>query len=318
VAENQEIVKQEPQKIQTISQDISSYASYLDTAKFNQIWRVANVFAASKAVPEHYQNKPNDCFIAFAIAERLRQDPFMFMQKTFVVKGKMGYEAQEIIALANTRGVFEGPIDWKFSGEGKTRSCTAFAVMKSDGKPRSSTVTWDMVEKEGWNKNPKWLTMTDHMFKYRSASFLIGEVCPEVKMGMYTKEELEDIESGPEYKPTEKVSSLDEKLKRKKITSEVQNFAQPEIDKENELEDLKHEQELAEIDQFTKPVPSEAQNPSQYAPETKNSPASDIPASQRYECGKCGMYFEKPAGLNKNMCPKLHVPITDRWNPDKK
>ncbi|MBE3145252.1 MAG: hypothetical protein IMZ61_15240 [Planctomycetes bacterium] len=222
MTDNQDIVKQEPQKNLTISYDESPYASFLDTAKFNQIWRVANMFAGSKTVPEHYQGKPNDCFIAFVIAERLRQDPFMFMQKSYVVKGKLGYEAQEIIALANTRGVFQGPIDWTIEGAGKAKKCTAFATMKSDGKVRSSTVSWEMVEAEGWNKNPKWTTMTDHMFKYRSASFLISEVCPEVKMGMYSKEELQDMEY---QSPTPKalpVSNLEGRL-TKQIPSVQKN-----------------------------------------------------------------------------------------------
>ena len=185
--------------------------------------------------------------------------------------------------------------------------------------------------------------MTDHMFKYRSAAFLIGEVCPEVKMGMYTKEELEDIESSPEYKPTEKVSGLDEKLNRKKVASVQQEPTAEEtakqlVEAESHVEDILPDTETpksapkpaptdaeiqaelekaaledAEIAEFAKPVSQDAQNTAQDARTSKNSPSTDIPASERYFCKECDDTFAKPAGLNKDMCPKLHKNIVDRW-----
>lgn len=298
MAEN-EIVKKEDNKIQTVSVDASSYSSFLDTAKFNQIWRAANMFAGSMTVPKHYQGKPNDCFIAFVIAERLRQDPFMFMQKTYIVSGKLGYEAQEIIALANSRGVFAGPINWKFSGEGKNRSCTAFATVKADGKVRESTLTWETVEKEGWAKNPKWHTMTDHMFKYRSASFLISEVCPEVKMGMYTKEELEDIEGQPE-KTDHRLpeSSLNERLSKK-----VDNTAvEPEPETSNPVDETSTEEQGGDIQE---PDTAPADEPEQ--------PASEIGPEERFYCRDCEAVFPNPTGKSKNKCPKcFSLEVVDR------
>jgi hypothetical protein len=323
VAENQEIVKQEPKPPQTIAVDDSSFSSYLDTAKFNQLYRVANVFAASDIVPEHYRNKPANCFLALQMATRLEIEPMMFIQNSYIVHGKPGLQAVVSIALVNSRGPFTGPIQWKFAGtiKDKTRQCTAYATHKVTGEVCEVTVSWAMVEAEGWNKKTgsKWLSIPDLMFQYRSASFLAKLYCPEVILGLPTAEELQDIEAGDDYKPTEKVSSLDEKLNRKKITSEVQNVetvSVKSVDEQGntgpELIDQKAA-ELSEIDQFSKPVPPDAKNTQQDAQESK------IPAEERYYCKECGEAFVKPAGLKKDMCPKLHKPIIDRWaKADKK
>jgi hypothetical protein len=173
------------------------------------------------------------------------------------------------------------------------------------------------------------------MFKYRSASFLIGEVCPEVKMGMYTKEELEDIESSDQYKPTEKVSSLDEKLNRKKIASfqkeptaeeTAKQLAEAEVHAAEILPDTEHpkpepkpaptdaeiQAELdaaaladAEIEEFAVPVPPKAQN-------TKQDARGELKPC-RYLCNACSNESDALAGPKKDLCRKcLSNDIVDR------
>lgn len=192
-----EIARPAPQKITTTAVDDSEFACFLDTAKFNQLWRVAQVFAGSELVPAHYRGKPNNCFVAMQMSIRLNVDPMMFMQNTFVIQGTPGMEAKLVIALINARGPFEGPVQWKFSGEGPTRACTAYAKHKATGEVCQATVTWEMATKEGWTtkKGSKWQTMPDLMFQYRSAAFLGRLHCPECLMGMKTTDELIDIKA---------------------------------------------------------------------------------------------------------------------------
>ena len=51
-----------------------------------------------------------------------------------------------------------------------------------------------MAKDEGWlGKNgSKWKTMPQLMLRYRAASFFSSLNCPELTMGIYTKEEIED------------------------------------------------------------------------------------------------------------------------------
>jgi hypothetical protein len=185
--------------------DESQFANLLDTARFDHMYRVANIFAASDMVPQQFRQKPADCFIAIQMAVRLGVDPFMFMQKTYVVGGKPGMEAQLAIALVNARGPFKGSIQWKLEGEGMTRQATAYAHHKDTGELCECTVSMAIAQAEGWlgKGGSKWKTMPDQMLRYRSAAWLARLYAPECLMGMQTLDELEDIDA-----PAPSIASL--------------------------------------------------------------------------------------------------------------
>ncbi len=181
------------ESVKLVSLDDGEFSSLLDTAKFEQMWRVAKLFSASELVPKHYRGKTADSFIAIQSAFRLNVDPMVFMQNTYVVHGTLGMEGKLVIALINKNGPFSEPVQWKFEGSGKMRKCTAFGTLVKGGGLCEAVVDWKMVESEGWDKNAKWLSMPDLMFRYRSASFLGRLYCPEVLIGMQTIDELVDV-----------------------------------------------------------------------------------------------------------------------------
>jgi hypothetical protein len=211
--QKQEITKVPKAKPMVV--DDSEFSMLLDTNKFEHAWRVANVLCKSDLVPQQYKNKPENCVLALNWATRLEIDPIQLMQKTYIIQGKPGMEAQLVIALVNERGPFEAPIQYRLQGEGENRSCTAFATHKTSKEVCEATVTWAMVTKEGWNKKAgsKWLTMPDQMFRYRSATFLARLYCPEVILGFSTKEELEDVAGVEERKNEVVVSPLQQRIK---------------------------------------------------------------------------------------------------------
>lgn len=174
----------------------------MNPQQFEHVQRVAKVYATSNIVPQQYQNNLANCIIAMEIAHRLKVNAFMFMQNSFVVSGKPGLEAKLAIALCNQRGPFRGPIRFRFTGsnEDRTRACTAYASHKN-GDVCECTVSWQEVQKEGWDRKSgsKWLTMPDQMFAYRSAAWLIRRYCPEVIMGLPTNDELADVYGDTRY-----------------------------------------------------------------------------------------------------------------------
>jgi hypothetical protein len=197
MAEQEAITSEKPTLTpeQMVVHDTSEYAMLFDSAKFNQAWRVASAFASSGLVPDHFKNNPAGVFVVLHMATRLALDPFMALQKVYMVHGRPGMEAQLIIALVNARGPFQGPIQWETNGEGDRRQWTAYAIHKTTGERCEATVTWAMVTAEGWaTKNgSKWLTIPDLMGRYRSATFLARLFCPEVILGLSTADELEDM-----------------------------------------------------------------------------------------------------------------------------
>lgn len=158
-----------------------------------ELWKLAKIFASSDFIPEHYRRKPENCFIALYTAKQLKVEPLAFMRHTYVVHGNIGIDGQMVIALANQRG-FSRPIDWRIEGKGEQMKCTAFATTKGN-KEVSLVLTWDTVKKEGWTRNPKWLSMPEQMFRYRTATFLTRAYCPQVLLGLPRPvDELEDTE----------------------------------------------------------------------------------------------------------------------------
>jgi len=183
----------QPERIVVV--DNSEFSAYLDSAKFDHLWRVANVFSRSDIVPDQYRGKPENCMISLAMAVRVGIDPMMMMQNSYIVHGRPGIEAKLAIALINSSGTFEGPLEYKYSGNGMERACTAYATSKTNGGVCEQTVTMKIAQAEGWydKKGSKWKTMPDLMLAYRSAMFLARLYCPEVLMGMQTAEELHDV-----------------------------------------------------------------------------------------------------------------------------
>jgi hypothetical protein len=174
-------------------QAVNSNEMLFNVQMFEHAQRVSKLFATSSMVPDHFKNNVGNCFIALNIASRMQLDPFMVMQKMYIIHGKPGIESQLIIALINKSGLFT-PLQYRMEGEDKEMKCTAYATHNETGEVCSQTVTWDMVEAEGWNKKPgsKWNTLPELMFRYRAAAFFARVYCPEVIMGMKTSEELHD------------------------------------------------------------------------------------------------------------------------------
>jgi hypothetical protein len=155
--------------------------------------RAAELFAQSDLVPTHYRNKPANCFIAINRAQRLGIDEMYFLEKTFIVGGKLGMAAELAIELANASGRFRGQIKFRLFGEGEARGCTAFATLASDGETVENTVTYAMAKADGWTKNNKWNSLRDQMLQYRAGVFLTRLYAGGALGGMYTREELEDV-----------------------------------------------------------------------------------------------------------------------------
>jgi hypothetical protein len=179
--------------------DNGEFSNLMDSARFNQMWRVAVAFSKSKMIPQHFQGEPESVFVILQMAFRMGIDPMLLLQGTYMVHGRPGMEAKLIIALVNARGPFTGPISWRLEGSGENRKCTAYATHKETGQICEAEVTWEMVKKEGWaSKNgSKWLTLPDLMFKYRSATFLARLYAPEVIFGLSTVDEIEDFTDRP-------------------------------------------------------------------------------------------------------------------------
>lgn len=173
-----------------------------DKKAFDQVARVANMLSKSTIVPQNYQGKPEDCFIAVEMAARMNTSPIFIMQNLYVVKGKPSWAGQACMAMINACGKFKSVKHVYTGTKGTdTRGCYVTAIRVSDGENVNGTeVTMKMAKDEGWITNSKWKNMPEQMLGYRAASFFARMYCPEALMGLQTYEEVLDAE--PQQKTT--------------------------------------------------------------------------------------------------------------------
>lgn len=195
---------------------------FFNVQAFEHAQRVARVFAEATMVPEHFRSNIGNCLIALNYADRLGADPFMLMQNMCIVHNKPGLEAKLVIALVNNCGRFD-PIEFEEIGDlndpkNDADGCVAFAKELKSGKTlKGPKVDWRMVKAEGWlgKSGSKWKTMAPLMFRYRAASYFARIYCPDVLLGLQTKEELYDTiemapsKNGDSYAPTNVVSNAE-------------------------------------------------------------------------------------------------------------
>lgn len=162
---------------------------------FKMAWQMSQALAESTVVPSTFQKNPANCLIAVEQANRLNMSPFMVMQNLYVIQGKPSWSSKFLIAMINGSKKFDAELqyDEKKDANGKPYSCLAWTT-KNGRRIEGMEVTMDMAKEEGWlaKNGSKWKTLPALMLRYRAASFFASLNCPELTLGIYTKEEIED------------------------------------------------------------------------------------------------------------------------------
>jgi hypothetical protein len=168
-------------------------------SKMNQIFRVAEIMATGKTtIPEHLRNSPGDCMAVCLQAAQWAMNPFAVGQKTHLVSGRLGYEAQLVIAVVNTRAPIQGRLRFVWEGDwinvnGKTSkdehlAVTCFATFHGDTEPVTHRVS---MAQAGVRNSPLWEHDPKMQLAYLCAKRWARLHCPDVILGVYTPDELE-------------------------------------------------------------------------------------------------------------------------------
>lgn len=180
----QEVAVKKPDRI--ISVDTSDNQLILDTGKFEQAYRAAQLMASSTLVPKHLQGKPSDCFLVINQAMKWACDPFSLAQHTYIVHGKLGYEGKAVASAINTHPALGTRLNYAYAGEGKDREVTVTATLKNEARPREVKIKVKDVKTDNkqWDANP------DQMLAYRGAREWARRHMPEAILGIYTDDEI--------------------------------------------------------------------------------------------------------------------------------
>lgn len=162
---------------------------------FADNWKIATELAKSDIVPDNFKGKPANIVIAISLANRMNLDAFTVMQNMSVIHGKVTFSGSFARTLIERSGKFKN-LELNYVGNENDDSYGAYlsATRISDGKVvKGPTVTLEMAKKEGWTKNPKWSSLKEIMLAYRCQSYFCRVHCPETMSGLYSTEEIEDI-----------------------------------------------------------------------------------------------------------------------------
>lgn len=182
-----------------IQEEFQDRKTELEVKKFELEQRKAKAFVATDFFPAHLRKGNETANIGTAIivldlAQRMNIGALEVAQSIYIIHGKPSFETKFLVARLNSSGLLKGRLQTIVSPDGNSAHCEAIDAQTGQ-LLKGTTITMEMARREGWlSKNgSKWQTMPELMMKYRAQSFFINEFFPEVKYGLKTSDEAEDI-----------------------------------------------------------------------------------------------------------------------------
>lgn len=213
---------------------ISDHAGGLAFSDMGEVMEFSKLMAvAGTAVPKHLRGAPGTCLAVCVQALGWRMDPFAVANKSYSVNDRVAYEAQLIHAVVEQRAPIKGRIKGEYLGDGKTRQVRLWCVSAEDG----DTIEYLSPEfdKITPKNSPLWKSDPDQQLWYYSARALARRHFPDVLLGVYAKDEIEDHAPMREVNPR---PSLQERMEAANKPVEPEDESQDPDDAEIVPEDL--------------------------------------------------------------------------------
>ncbi|MGX9362260.1 RecT family recombinase [Pantoea ananatis] len=188
----------------------------------SQYLRAINEFATVMAngvatVPQHLQGNPADCMAVAMQAAQWQMNPFAVAQKTHLINGVLGYEAQLVNAVIVRSGILTTRFEYEWYGPWE-KIIGKFAIKKNDKGKEYRVPDWRMSDEEGigirisatlrGESEPRVLDLLLAQARVRNSTLWAEDprqqlaylgvkrwarlYCPDVILGVYTPDELEE------------------------------------------------------------------------------------------------------------------------------
>lgn len=175
----------------------SSLALITSDGNMDRVMKMAKLMAGSKVtIPKHLQGSDGDCAAIVIQATNWGMNPFAVAQKTHLVNGVLGYEAQLVNAVIQSSNSIRGSFSYEYQGDGDRMSCRVGAVLRGQ-----TEITWGewLKSSDVTTKNsPLWKTNPKQQIGYLQVKNWARLYCPGAILGVYTADELEELPPQPE------------------------------------------------------------------------------------------------------------------------
>lgn len=162
-----------------------------------ELMDMANMMSgAGQMVRDFYRGNPGDCAALIMICQPYGMNPFMVSWKTYKAsKGQdapISFEGQLVNAMVNQSAPVKGRLKYHYEGEIEdgTRRCTVTGIDREDGS--EITYTSPMLKDIKIKNSPLWKADPDQQLGYFSARSWARRHFPELLLGVYTREEIEE------------------------------------------------------------------------------------------------------------------------------
>lgn len=236
--ENMNIVTTEQQAPNTISASNSIF----NVQALGQLQAFAGLMSQSVVtVPAHLAGKPADCMAIVMQAMQWGMNPYAVAQKTHLVNGVLGYEAQLVNAVIASSNAIKGRFHYRYGGDWERCTRTQEVTREKHGKNGKYNVTervrgWTDEDEIGlyvevgavlrgeaeitWGEpiylsgvvtrnSPLWVSNPKQQIAYLAVKYWARLYCPEVILGVYSPDEVDQREER-EINPAPQHMSLGE------------------------------------------------------------------------------------------------------------
>ncbi|MFY0633645.1 MAG: recombinase RecT [Vannielia sp.] len=160
-----------------------------------ELMDMANMMSASgQMVRDFYRGNPGDCAALIMICQPYGFNPFMTSWKTYKASksadAPVSFEGQLVNAMVNQSAPVRGRLRYTYDGEGPTRRCTVIGIDRETGE--EITYTSPMLKDIKIQNSPLWKADPDQQLGYYSARSWARRHFPELLLGVYTREEIEE------------------------------------------------------------------------------------------------------------------------------
>jgi len=202
----------------------------------NNLSDFCNKLSKSKMVPMIFQGKPDDIYVTILMGNELGISPIMALQSICVIQGSVTLKVQTMNSVVRSKCP-SAIIDIKI--DHSKREARVNAKRSANDIGYESLWTMDMAKQMGLAGKDNWIKQPLNMLKARALSDALRAVFPDILMGLYSSEEMSDIELSPNDYST-KVESI--KIESEPATKEILDLLFTTLDKIDKGEErlIKH------------------------------------------------------------------------------
>ena len=197
------------------SQEVTPISMMFDPVIAGRVMAVAETMAKGTiTVPEHLRGNVGDCLAIVMQAASWKLNPFLVAQKTFMIHGRLSYEAQLVSAIVSSLGILDGRFSYEYLGDWKKiakrpriqkgprgdypvpnwreqdedgLSIIVKGKLKGDPEMRKHELFLASV----WPRNSTlWATAPQQQIAYLATKQWVRRYAPDAILGVYTPDEI--------------------------------------------------------------------------------------------------------------------------------